>query len=112
MAKAYLFLFKFDHIIQDVREGEGSVLADHDTVEVTVNTYKFLENGTIQATDVKIIFFLFVFQIKISVFQSGENKPIKFKIGKNQNGKVNSLKKQSIFSHKILFRHLMMFFAE
>lgn len=64
MAKAYLFLFKFDHIIQDVREGEGSVLADHDTVEVTVNTYKFLENGTIQATDVKIIFFFVCFSNK------------------------------------------------
>ncbi len=59
MAKAYLFSFKFDHIIQDIREGEGSVLVDHDSVEITVNMYKLLENGTIQSIDVK--FFLFFF---------------------------------------------------
>ncbi len=112
MAKAYLFSFKFDHIIQDIRDGEGSVLTDHETVEITLNNYKFLENGIIQPIDVKIIYFFFVFQIKISVFQSGENKPVRFKIGKNQNGKVNFLKKKSIFPNKILFRHLMMFFAE
>jgi len=60
VAKAYLFSFKFDHIIQDIREGEGSVLIDHETVEITLNNYKFLENGTIQPIDVKIIF-LFLF---------------------------------------------------
>jgi hypothetical protein len=59
LAKAYLFSFKFDHIIQDIREGEGSVLVDHDSVEITVNMYKLLENGTIQSIDVK--FFLFFF---------------------------------------------------
>jgi len=60
LAKAYLFSFKFDHIIQDIREGEGSVLVDHDSVEITVNMYKLLENGTIQSIDVKffVCFFL------------------------------------------------------
>lgn len=57
MAKAYLFAFKFDHIIQDIREGEGSVLVDNDSAEVTVNIYKLPENGTLSPADVK--FFLF-----------------------------------------------------
>ncbi|CAF2503528.1 unnamed protein product [Rotaria sp. Silwood2] len=70
VAKAYLFLFKFDHIIQDVREGEGSALVDHDSVEITVNQYKLLENGTVSSID------------------AGENKPVRFKIGKQQNGKA------------------------
>jgi hypothetical protein len=56
LAKAYLLAFKFDHIIQDIREGEGSNLADHDTVEVTMNTYQLTENGTLQANDVKLVF--------------------------------------------------------
>ncbi|CAF0874127.1 unnamed protein product [Rotaria sp. Silwood1] len=70
VAKAYLFSFKFDHIIQDVREGEGSALVDHDSVEITVNQYKLLENGTVSSMD------------------SGEIKPVRFKIGKQQNGKA------------------------
>ncbi len=52
LAKAYLFAFKFDHIIQDIKEGEGSPLVDYESVEVTVNIYKFLENGTLQSADV------------------------------------------------------------
>ncbi|CAF3617892.1 unnamed protein product [Rotaria sordida] len=70
VAKAYLFSFKFDHITQDIREGEGSVLVDQDSVEITVNQYKLLENGTVSSID------------------SGEIKPVRFKIGKQQNGKA------------------------
>jgi hypothetical protein len=53
LAKAYLSGFKFDHITQEIREGEGSPLADGEGVEIAVNTFKYLENGTIQSTDVK-----------------------------------------------------------
>ncbi|CAF3639544.1 unnamed protein product [Adineta steineri] len=70
LAKAYLFAFKFDHIIQDIREGEGSALVDQDSAEITVNMQKLLENGTISPAD------------------NGETKPVKFKIGKQQNGKA------------------------
>ncbi len=52
LAKAYLFSFKYDHIIQDIREGEGSGLADQDSVEITVILYKLLENGTLSGPDV------------------------------------------------------------
>lgn len=55
MAKAYLSSFKFEHITQDIREGEGSVLADNDSAEVNMNAYKALENGTIQPNDVSSI---------------------------------------------------------
>jgi len=57
LAKAYLSSFKFDQLIQDIREGEGSVLADHDSVEITVIIYKILENGTISSADVKLFCF-------------------------------------------------------
>ncbi|CAF1612854.1 unnamed protein product [Rotaria magnacalcarata] len=70
VAKAYLLGFKFDHIIQDIREGEGSILADHDSAEIAVNQYKLLENGTVASAD------------------SGEIKPLRLKIGKQQNGKA------------------------
>jgi hypothetical protein len=59
LAKAYLFSFKFDHIIQDIREGEGSALVDQDSAELTVNLYKLLENGTLSSADVKFFIFLF-----------------------------------------------------
>ncbi|CAF4322449.1 unnamed protein product [Rotaria socialis] len=51
VAKAYLLGFKFDYIIQDIREGEGSILADHDSAEIAVNQYKLLENGTVASAD-------------------------------------------------------------
>ena len=59
LAKAYLLSFKFEHISQDIREGEGSVLADNDSAEVNMNAYKVLENGTIQPNDVSSIWFRF-----------------------------------------------------
>ncbi|UJR38405.1 hypothetical protein I4U23_031074 [Adineta vaga] len=70
VAKAYLFAFKFDHIIQEIRDGEGAVLVDGDGAETTVIQYKLLENGTLSSAD------------------TGDNKPMKFKIGKQQNGKA------------------------
>jgi hypothetical protein len=68
VAKAYLFSFKFDSIIQNIQEGEGSALVDHDSVEILVHTYKFLENGTLQPNDVKKNSLFFLFKIKISFF--------------------------------------------
>ena len=49
MAKAFLSGFKFDHLIQEIREGEGAALADHGSVEVTMNVYKVADNGTLTA---------------------------------------------------------------
>ena len=45
--------FKFDHIIQDIHEGEGSNFGEHESVEILLNTYKLLDNGAIQSTDVQ-----------------------------------------------------------
>ncbi|CAF1530562.1 unnamed protein product [Adineta ricciae] len=70
LAKAYLLSFKFDHIIQQISEGEGSALVDNDSAEVTVVQYKLLENGTLSSAD------------------AGDNKPVRYKIGKQQHGKA------------------------
>jgi hypothetical protein len=52
LIKAYLAAFKFDHITQDVRDGEGSALVDQDSVEIIVHVYKLLENGTLSGAEV------------------------------------------------------------
>ena len=56
LAKAYLFQFKYDSITQDIREGEGSVLGDQDSVEVILHTYKLTETGTLSlaSSDVSV----------------------------------------------------------
>ncbi len=69
MAKAYLSSFKFEHIVQDIKEGEGSGLVDGEGVEIAVNVYK-LENGTIQAGDVKLWIFYFCIFNKNFLFLS------------------------------------------
>lgn len=56
LAKAYLHGFKFDHIVQDIKDGESTGLVDGESAEVMINTYKLNENGTIQLTDVKMNF--------------------------------------------------------
>lgn len=55
VAKAFLSAFKFEYLIQDIREGEGSALADHDGAEVTMNAFKVADDGTLSAPpDVKL----------------------------------------------------------
>lgn len=49
MAKAFLSGFKFDHFVQEIREGEGAAVADQGSVEVTMNAYKVSDNGTLTA---------------------------------------------------------------
>lgn len=87
MAKAYLFSFKFDSIIQDIREGEGSNLADSDSAETTLITYKLNENGTLSSPDVKIIFYLktknlFYFIFRLEKINQSNLKLVNIKMAK------------------------------
>ncbi|CAF1633717.1 unnamed protein product, partial [Didymodactylos carnosus] len=74
VAKANLLMFKFDKILyQDLKEGEGSVLIDGDSVEINMTAYK-LDNGNLTEPINKT---------------TDNDKPPRLKIGKAQISKVN-----------------------
>lgn len=54
MAKAFLLGMKFEQLTQEIREGEGSSLVDHDGVEITAHLYQLLDNGTLSSNEVTI----------------------------------------------------------